>query len=196
MRNRHGFTLFELMLVMALMVIIASLAIPLMFEGMDGETRVQASADLVRAHWADCRTLAIEECRPYRFAVIPNSGKFKIEPYTGTLQNMAIVAPDNSGGGGTSNTPGGVDDNAPGYVLEDRLPRGVRFGTKDVKVDGDSSEGSGDYVTVAIFMPMGNAYDDADVTFGSKGSSMVTLHLRALTGAATTTRPKMGDDSK
>lgn len=182
MRTRRGLTLFELMVVMAIMIIIGALAAPSMFQSMDGETKVTAAADLVRSLWADCRAKAIDESRPYRFAVVPNSGRYKIEPYTGTLANMAILAPDTSGGSGGSSVPGGADNSSPGYVIEDHLPKGVRFGTKDVPVDGSSSEADGDYVTVAIFLPVGKAYDDADIMFGTHGSSTVTLHLRALTG--------------
>src|SRR5260221_201636 len=80
-RRRAAYTLFEIMLVMAFIVILLSFAVPLLLTNLHGDTKLDAAADMVRARWSDCRTQAIEEARAYRFAVIPNTGKFKIEPF-------------------------------------------------------------------------------------------------------------------
>jgi type II secretory pathway pseudopilin PulG len=179
MRRRPAFTLFEMVLVMTIMVIVGALASPLVFNALYSDTRVSAAADAVRARWADCRAQALEESRPYRFAVVPNSRKFKIEPYKGTLENAdSAFLNDMSGNTKT------------GLVIEDTLPEGVRFGTKDSPVNTDGGETDGDYVTIAIFMPDGSAQDDVEITFGAKGSAVVTLRLRAYTGSVTTVRGK------
>jgi prepilin-type N-terminal cleavage/methylation domain-containing protein len=223
MRCRRGYTLFEVVLVMAIMVIIAALASPLMFEGLYGSTKVSAASDMVRAHWAECRHQAIEHGRPYRFAVVPNTGKFKIEPYDPTIhqpvpgsqngQNgpsgtngTTTVAPDGSptGPNGTVTNPSAqntvtpfMDSKTPvldgtaatGIIIEDRLPAGVRFGTKDVPVNADGEEPDGnDYVTIAVFMPDGTALDDVEIVFAAKGATSVILKLRGLTGTSTQSR--------
>jgi prepilin-type N-terminal cleavage/methylation domain-containing protein len=225
MHSRRGYTLFEVVLVMAIMVIIAALASPLMFEGMYGSTKVAAAADMVRARWADCRHQAIEHGRPYRFAVIPNTGKFKIEPYDPATQapvpgsnsgqngpsgtsGTTTVAPDGSptGPNGPVTVPGVqntvtpfIDSNTPAYdgtaemgiVIEERLPSGVRFGTKDVPA-GDGDEPDGDYVTIAVFMPDGTAQDDVEIVFAAKGATSIVLRLRGMTGTSTQTRLEEG----
>src|SRR5437870_3423008 len=124
MRRRPGMTLFELVVVMTIIVVLGALASPLIFSALYSDTRVTGGADTVRARWADCRAQAIEEGRPYRFAVIPNSGKFKIEPFQGSLQNTdtAFLNPDDS-------------SRNPGLVIEESLPDGVRFGTRDQPVN-------------------------------------------------------------
>jgi len=179
---RRGFTLFELILTMAIMVMVGGLAVPLMFNSLYGDTKVKAGADMVRARWADCVAQAVEESRPYRFAVIPNSGKFKIEPYNGSLQDRdtAFLNPDASA------------TNKSGLVIEDKLPEGIRFGTKDqpANTDGGTESDGGEYVTIAIFLPDGTTQDYVEITFGTKGSAQVTLRLRAFTGSATTIRSK------
>jgi prepilin-type N-terminal cleavage/methylation domain-containing protein len=183
--RRNGFTLFELMLVMAIIIIVGAIASPLLFQSMYEDAKVMAAADMVRARWADCRTHAIDEGRPYCFWVIPNTGKFKIEPYNPDTQ---------------SNTPGdpmaasGSADSPDGYCIEDRLPAGIRFGTADtpVNIDGDEPDG-GTYVPVAIFQFDGTAQDDVEITFGGKGTGTIKLQLRALTGTATTIRPSAED---
>jgi prepilin-type N-terminal cleavage/methylation domain-containing protein len=178
MRRHSGFTLMELVLTMSIMVIVGALAAPMMFSSLYGDTKVTAGADMVRARWADCRAQALEESRPYRFAVVPNSGKFKVEPYQGSLENADTAFLNNDS-----------SPNSPGVVIEDVLPEGVRFGTKDQPVDANSNEATGsDYVTIAIFLPDGSAQDDVEITFGAKGSTVVTLRLRAYTGSVTTIR--------
>jgi prepilin-type N-terminal cleavage/methylation domain-containing protein len=114
MRRRRGYTLFEVILVMAIMVIVASLASTVMFESMYGTVRVTAAADMVRARWSDARHQAVEHGRPYRFAVIPNSGKFKIEPYDPTIHQPV---PGNTAGPngpyGTAGTTTTAPDGSP-----------------------------------------------------------------------------------
>jgi prepilin-type N-terminal cleavage/methylation domain-containing protein len=194
MRCRSGYSMVELILVMAIIVIVSALASPLVFQGLDGPTKVNAAADVVRSCWADCRTHAIEEGKMYQFSVIPNSGKYKIEPFTDGLQAQGYLSPDPSapngaeGGGAMTSTPATADQ---GYVVEGRLPHGVRFATKDTAVDPGSEESDGGtYTPVAVFLPDGSASDDAQVHFGSGGSAGVTLNLRKLTGTATTVHNK------
>jgi type II secretory pathway pseudopilin PulG len=175
-------TLFEITLVVTIMVIIGALASPLLFNALYSDTRVSAAADAVRACWADCRAQALEEGRPYRFAVVPNSRKFKIEPYQGTLENADSAFLNDLSG-----------STVKGLSIEDTLPEGVRFGTKDVPVSTDGTESGGDYVTIAVFLPDGSAQDDVEITFGAKGSAHVTLKLRAYTGSVTTIRGKEQD---
>ena len=223
---RRGYTLFEMILVVTVMLIIAGLATPLVFQGLFASSKVSAAADMVRARWADCRHQAVEHGRPYRFAVVPNTGKFIIEPYdparhqpvpgtsngpggpSGTV-GSTTVAPDGSrsGANGTVTNPDAqntvtpfMDSNTPdpdgtakhGIIVEDRLPTGVRFGTKDTPVNTDSEEGDGDYVTIAVFMPDGTALDDVEIVFAAKGASPITLRLRGLTGTATQSRGEEG----
>jgi prepilin-type N-terminal cleavage/methylation domain-containing protein len=193
MRCRRGLTLLELIIVMAIMVIVASLAVPGIFQSMDGHTKVVAAADMVRGQWAECRAYAIEEARPYLFSVVPNSGKFKIEPYTGVLQNVDMLIPQDPNQGlapaGQGGQAGAAVNPGGGHVIEDRLPKPVRFGTADSPADANSMEvDSSDYVPVAIFLPNGTTVasdgkaDDIVIVFGAQGSSMVTVRLRALTG--------------
>jgi prepilin-type N-terminal cleavage/methylation domain-containing protein len=218
--TRRGYTLFELMLVLAVIVIVASIASPLVFQGLHSEGKVDAAADMVRARWADCRSHAIEEGRPYCFRVIPNTGKFKIQPYdpssepgggdmSTTLGGQTTTAPDGSPSGvngtivnsGAQNTvfrfmdySGNPVDSSSGVVIEDVLPQGVRFGTQGNPVDPNSAEPTGgDYVTIAVFLPDGTAMEDVEVTFGGKGASNpITLKLRGLTGASVRVPPGEG----
>src|SRR6516225_4148084 len=88
---RRGYTLLELMLVMAVMLMVGAMTVPMLYDSLYGDIKVTAAADKVRARWADCRWQAIEQGRPYRFAVIPNTGKFRIEPYQATPQTGSTM---------------------------------------------------------------------------------------------------------
>jgi prepilin-type N-terminal cleavage/methylation domain-containing protein len=176
---RLGFTLFEITLVMAIILIVGALASPLIFQHMHSDAKVGAAADLMQARWNDCRTQAIEDGQPYVFSVIPNTGKFKIEPYA--QANM----------GGSQPASGNASGPAKGLVIEDQLPAGIRFGTKDSPINPDSDEPiGGDYVPVAVFMPDGLAQDDVEITFGGKGATTITVRLNSQTGVATIVRPQ------
>jgi prepilin-type N-terminal cleavage/methylation domain-containing protein len=192
--KRSGYTLFELMLVMAIMLIVAALATPIIFESMYGGTKVTTAADVVRARWNDCQAHAVDEGQPYRFAVIPNTGKFKIEPWPQAYADQAAAVQGGSGQGGGSGMPSdpgaGSSDRPKGITIEDKLPQGVRFGTKDAPVDPHGDEASGgDYVTVAVFMPDGVALDDVEITFGGAGVATVTIRLEAASGNSYVVQP-------
>lgn len=164
---RKGYTLFELMLVLAMLVVLAAVAIPSM-DSMSGTFRVTEAADMVRAKWALARSHAMNECRPYRFAVVPSRGNFRL-------------APDSSefwAGGNPSGGSGSSGGDQPALVQEDSLPKGVRFSE-----GGNPAEGG--WQKVAVFLPDGRAENDVEITFTCQGALPVVLRLRALTGAVT-----------
>src|SRR5580692_175694 len=111
---RRGYTLFEMILVVTVMLIVAGMATPLVFQGLFSSTKVSGAADMVRARWADCRHQAIEHGRPYRFAVIPNTGKFKIEPYDPTIHQPVPGSQNGQNGpSGTNGTTTVAPDGSP-----------------------------------------------------------------------------------
>jgi len=173
-RQRRAYTLLELIIVVAIMFVVMALASPMVFQAMYSDTRVTAAADQVRASWANCRYQAMDTGTPYQFSVVPNSGKYKIEPYDGTDQQASLFMPDMS-----------ANADHPGPVFEDILPEGIRFGTKERPVDPESEESmDNNYVRIAVFWPDGTAQDDVEVNFGGKGGGSMTIRLNAATGAA------------
>jgi type II secretory pathway pseudopilin PulG len=188
-RPRVAYTLFELIIVMALALIVAGMAMPLALQNRHEDVKVSSACDVVRAQWADCRARAQEESRPYKFSVIPNTGKFKVEPAQGhSLLGPAMVAgpvADLQGTGQSSSSHSSSGDSNGGFSMEDALPKGVRFGTKEQPAQAGGSEAEGgEYVLVAVFMPDGTALEDVEVHFGARGCPGITLRLEASTGAS------------
>jgi hypothetical protein len=176
MPSRRGYTLLELVLVGALMVVIAALSYP-SIEGMYTYYKVQAATDMVRAAWANARVHAMEEGRAYRFSVIPGKGNFRVAPDSAEFWS--------------GSTPE-YDPNNPFLVIEEALPSKVRFAFQGNGSEGPSGDNEepgkvdpGQYVIVAIFNPDGTSQDDVDITFHYGSSKGMTLSLRSITGMGT-----------
>ncbi len=189
---RRGYTLLELVLVCAVIVVLAALSVPTL-ASLYGPYKMDAAVDSVRAAWAQARARAIEDGRPYRFAVVPNTGYYRVAP----------DAPEFwSGSGGPTSEPG-----KPGLVVADALPKGVRFtvssGSSGGSAPPPSSSSAGDaglggdvlsspppqspsaYTTPIVFMPDGTTREDAEIVFQLRGARSVSLSLRAMTGVVT-----------
>lgn len=180
-RVRRGYTLFELIVVVALIVVLASLAIP-SIENMYADSKLQAAVDQVGSKWAQMRTQAILEGRPYRFAVGSNGSDFR-------------VAPDDSQYWGGGDPPAASNAAAPPLVVQESLPRGIQFTQADTvsanpydALNPPPSSSSGAWNTVAVFLPDGTAQQDVEMVFRMADCSPVSLRLRALTGGVTSRR--------
>ncbi len=179
-RTREAYTLFEVILVLAIMIVVASLAVPSL-DSMMGTYRVTAAGDTVRGAWAQARTHAMNEGRPYRFSVVPNKGNYRLAPDSAEFW---------AGNGGPSAS------GTPPFIQEEALPKGVRFGDPSgsggpaTDSGGDSvmppgSVNPGSWVTAVVFLPDGTARDDKELIFSARGSRSFSLKLRGLTGVVT-----------
>ncbi|MBI3410663.1 MAG: prepilin-type N-terminal cleavage/methylation domain-containing protein [Planctomycetes bacterium] len=160
--KRRGYTLFELVLVLALVVVAASLAFPIA-DSLLNPNRVNAASDCIRAQWAEMRGRAMSEGRAYRCMAIDKGGKFRIEP-------------DDADPGATSSD---------GWVFEGELPEDVVM----VKDEGTLMAATAplipgsEYELVAVYLPDGTARNDVLLSFGLPGLRPLTLQIRSLTGA-------------
>jgi prepilin-type N-terminal cleavage/methylation domain-containing protein len=171
--TRPGYTLLEVLITMAILVVGASLVIP-SIGSFGAETRVLAGADMVKGRLAEARARAVEEGRPYRFEIV-DATHCRIAPDVG----------DPSSGGG--------DDSEGG---EDTLPRNVTFDLNSSRAaaaaDDNNDGGSSGAGLRVVFLPNGSAREDAEIRVTSEGSRPATIHLRALTGTTSLTRDKEG----
>jgi Tfp pilus assembly protein FimT len=160
-RHRPAFTLLEVLLVIAVIIALSAVAYPTL-AAMYGDVKVKAAADDVRAAWTEARSHAIEGGRAYRFAVQPDTGKYR-------------VAPDADGFWDGS---GGDESDAPPFVFEGDLPNGIVF-----KV-GDLPE-SGGWSTVVVFNPDGGCSADVEVVLreADDDGTPIVVKVRAMTGA-------------
>jgi Tfp pilus assembly protein FimT len=167
-QRRSGSTLFEILLVMAILLVGGAISIPLIAPMMSSND-LQAARDLVRARWTEMRTRAASEGRGYSFSLVENSGKFRIAP--------ADDDPSNSG-----QSPG--SDQKP-WIVEESLPGKVQFlKLQSDKVNSSSGQGGkGSYTAVLTFLPDGTARENVQVAFGQDGKGNLLLKVRGHTGA-------------
>lgn len=84
MKPRPGFTILELLLVLALLVTIASLAAPQVGRTLDSH-RLRGAAEELRAVWSKARVRAMEQGRTYVFRSELSGSQYQVEP---------LVSPD------------------------------------------------------------------------------------------------------
>lgn len=177
-RTRTGFTLFEVLLVVAIILIATALAVPAL-SSMQGGYKVQGAVDSVRAAWAAARAAATEQSRPYRFAVETGGRHFRVAPDEESYW---------SGGSGPSDDPSG-----PGRIVEGALPAGVRFVINgdpgapppEATAAEEKAPPSGQWETACVFRHDGTAREDVRIVFQVRGAAPMQLELRGLTGIAT-----------
>jgi prepilin-type N-terminal cleavage/methylation domain-containing protein len=181
-QRRRGYTLMEIVLTMAIMVMLAALGYPTI-DSLYTNVKVEAASDAVRAAWAEAQAHAVNEGRAYRFAVVPGKGNFRIAPDSSDFW--------------TGSTPSQNDPDNPFVVDCKALPTGIVFtmdgsspppvGSSDTALPEDGVD-PGQWHTAAVFLPDGTAQEDADITFQLDGTRPITIHLRALTGVVTVQR--------
>src|SRR5262249_55882890 len=151
-RSRPSFTLLEMVMVVAIVGIVLGLGIP-SYQNYRRDVVVRAAADAVRTALTSARARAMDEGRPYRFAVVPGQGNYRVAP----------DSPDFWSGSGGSGS--GEDPDHPALILEDLLPERIRFqmgnDTAAVPGDGPSPESvnPSQYVSTVVLNPDGTAQD-------------------------------------
>ncbi len=164
--NKHsGFTLFELILVLALLAVMAAISMP-MIGPMFSPHRVTAAGDFMRARWTEMRTRAQQEGRPYAFCVQPNSGNFLTGNFL--IEPRDPKDPTQPTGQGTPGT----------------FPKELENVLFNV-VEGTGTAGPSGYKTILIVGADGAPEEDAAVSFGDARGRQVEVRMRRVTGAIT-----------
>jgi len=166
--QRKAFTLMEMVLVMAILVVISALAYPAI-DSLYASSRLTAAQDMIRARWSETRSRALSERRSYRFAVKDSTVAFKIPPDSTEFWG--------DGDPSSGQTP---DDQKP-LVMEGNLPDKVLFGN-----DNGTTGSGGDWRTLVTFLSDGTAKEDVEINLSTRGAGAVTLKLRASTGNSST----------
>jgi prepilin-type N-terminal cleavage/methylation domain-containing protein len=167
-RHRTGFTLLEVLLVMAILVILVAVSFPSMM-AMYGDSKVRGAADEVVGAWAEARARAIDDGVPYRFAVMPGKERYRIAPDSPEFWD------------GSKETSDDADD---GRVKTGSLPSGIVF-----QLGQNLSSEAGGWCVIVTFLPEGNCRvpdgsDYAQIAVSYEGSSLF-INVRALTGIVT-----------
>ena len=191
--RRNAMTLFELLLVLALLVVVGSLAAPL-YEGSFSSIRLRRGTDQVLAAWSQSRTHAIEAGRIYQFRFKPEGNAYRVDRWAGGLEIDQIE----------TNTPGNSETLDPSenrtlaeiefanWNLSETLPEEIAFSSSEsVREDemGERTmtrldqESDTEWSSPILFYPDGTT-SDASLLLKSKKGLYRRATLRALTGVA------------
>lgn len=182
-RNPHprsAVTLIELMLVLVLLVIIASLSIPVL-QGSLTQAKLENGAELLRSAWTRARLAATESGDTKVFRFEQNGSRFQVISLGELgLPEQATIQPDETG------EREAVD------VLrldEARLPDGVLFASADISASAQVSALTGGvaagtvWSAPIVFRPDGTT-SDAVVVLTNDTQQTIRVILRGLTGVS------------
>ena len=165
---RAGFTLLEVMLVMAILIIFAAVAAPTIFS-VTRDTEIKAAADTIKARANDARAAAVGENRTYRLGLSGDGTQIRVAPDDAAFDTMGL--------NGDSTVEGPT-------VIVDRFGKDV---TATVIPDPEFPTITDDagWIRVATFKSDGTARRDAAIQVNQPSVAPLRVNIRALTGATT-----------
>jgi Tfp pilus assembly protein FimT len=222
-RSARGVTLMELVLVLALVILASSLTMPAVLDAFSG-VRLRRAGDAVLSRWAQARAQAIETGIVYQFRFTPDTGIYRLEPWTSTELSAAPGAtPRNSSGSNaassTSAAPASTASSttteptadktlAESPTIESQLPEPIKFQGGQTAVDDrvrgerrvNALQTSGEsWSTPVLFFPDGSS-STATIVLQDDAPRYMRLTLRGLTGVARAsgimTRAELDDSSR
>ena len=170
-RYRRGYTLFELIVVMAVLLLLAAIILPSL-SAFRGDTRHRAAADTIRSELAVARARAMEEGRPYRVAISHPDGKRIRRGPDGI--DFTQSAPFD----GPSGSAAVVD-----YEFD--------YVTASVVSETDlQPEPTAGWITIATLLPDGTCREDTSlVVITEPDNGSLRVRVRGLTGSARVVPP-------
>jgi prepilin-type N-terminal cleavage/methylation domain-containing protein len=161
---RRGFSLFELMIVMAIIVLLAAIVLPSV-GAFRGDTRQRAAADLIRGELAAARARAKEEGRPYRVALNDSHTRIRRAPDDSNFETAA-AAPSPGGSAVAVDYP---FDHVTAEVASEQ--------------DAPAPAPVGGWVTLASVQPDGTCRENSALVAIKENDAGVYLRLRGLTAS-------------
>lgn len=165
---RHGFTLLEILLVLAVLVVITALAVPSATSVFSGQ-QLRTAADVIRARFADCRVRAIKSGDVYGFFYKQEGGEYWLAPVNTGFKSLINGSPPSNQ-----------------HLLENE----VVFIAGETMQDGrsqaatESVTGQFQSFRPILFYPDGTT-QDAVIFLKSRSGLQIQIELRGLTGVAT-----------
>jgi len=178
--RRRGLTLVEICLVLTLLVVIASFAIPLLGGAMERRALV-SGAGLLQAGWTRARLAAMQSGQAYVVRLEPKGSRFQVL----SLEQLTLPESQQL----QSEDP---DAEHSAYDIlrffKTRLPDGVIFGRADVANSNQltatmGSTGDGPWSSPILFRPDGTT-SDATILLVNEPGQTVRVTLRGLTGTS------------
>jgi prepilin-type N-terminal cleavage/methylation domain-containing protein len=162
---RRGYTLFELLVVMAIIIILAIIIVPSL-GAFRGDSRQRAGADMISAELATARSRAKEEGRPYRVALSEDHTRIRRAPDDPNFDNTTAAS-----------EPGGTAT-AVEYAFQ--------YVTAEIIADPSNTNtpvplANNGWVTLATVQPDGTCLESSALIAIKEDNATIYMRLRGLT---------------
>ena len=171
--RRAGFSLLEIVVVLAVFVMITSIAIPAVQRAFSGQ-HLRAAADVVRSRFSEARVNAIETGDIYGLFYMPGQGDYFVAPMTQGFRSIQS----------------GRQPNSEPQILEN----GIVFAAGETVQDSRSIEATENStqqygsMRPVLFYPDGTSQDAVVLLQSERTSAMIQVELRGLTGTSSKSR--------
>jgi len=186
---RRGFTLVEMLLVLAIIVVMAAAAAPAL-RGVMQDAALRNAADTIRIHWTRAHVKAMKTGRIQVFRFELNGSRYTVQPWAAA--DDAVEAAPAVQGFGTAEeetaSPRLDETGAP------RLPEGTLFVAGAAALEGrsqsiekdikDANKFEADWSQPILFYPDGST-SDAWVIVAGEREVAIRVELRGMTGTTT-----------
>lgn len=172
--HRSGFTLMEIILALAILVMVTAAAAPYMIRMFDG-SRLENSAEIVQAEMNRARVRAVRTGQEWAFYFYPGTPYYTVVPYSPftPMPNMNVVDSQTQTQYGNGVLPSGVTFATGQAEIDERA-----MDTVEVVGQGNGSNGG----TMVLFYPDGTA-QNAVVYLRHERGWIAKLQVRGLTGS-------------
>jgi Tfp pilus assembly protein FimT len=165
----------EMILVLAVIALLVAVALPSV-EAMLADIKLQSAADHLRARFAEARSRAILESRPYRIAVMPGQSDYRLAPDSPEFWGDGQAAAEDSGA-------------AEPLIIEDKLPENILF--QPGAGQGQAGD-SGPWMRLLAFQADGSCDSDCSIRLEFEDCRPLEVMVRGLTGSVTVRRVNTG----
>lgn len=187
---KRAFTLIELLLVLAILVVLAAAAAPVLRNTMRA-AGLKSAADSVRVEWTKAHVRAMKTGRIQVFRFQQGGNQFTVQPFAAADDEIES-APQVQGFG---SDPGEIASPKLDESLAVTLPDGVTFAQGQARSEGrslnieeeiqDANRFEGDWSQPILFYPDGSASDAYVVVVHEELETGIRVNLRGMTAGVT-----------
>lgn len=199
--SRRGFTLFEVLLVSAILVAMAGFAWPIMRQGLENQ-KLRSTAQRLQGRIAATRAAAINAGETHVLRYNVGEAIYQVGPLCQTAAEPDGAAPQGFGVTQQESAPA-----VPAAMKEEKLPERIHF----LAPSSTSSDGAGQRAALQIagfnreapgesagaieihFQPDG-ACDTTTVRLGSESGRTITVQVRGMTSQTVLGGIEMGEE--